>query len=159
MGLLNRHDSTMFRSFFKEMAKLVGIHVFYQYPIDMKLTIYAEENPTGFSENIEMDIIFTENPKTQTLRKYGWVSELPEDKPFIAELPFDAKNLCVGCRIIIPPPEPLVGNRVFVITDIKSNLEFPDSWICKLAPVFFNKQDKKLQDYKNANNVFMNLGD
>lgn len=159
MGLLTKKDSTMFRSFFKEMAKLRGIHVFYQYPIDMKFTIYAEENPKGFSENIEMDIIFQENPKTTTLRKYGWVSEIPEDKPYLAELPFDAKNLCKGCRIIIPPPEPLTGNRVFVITDIQSNLEFPDSWACKLAPVFFNKTEDKLVEYKDKNNVFMNIED
>ena len=71
MGLLTKKDSTIFRSFFKEMAKLRGIHVYYQYPIDMQFTIYAEENPKGFSEKIEMDIIFNENPKTTTLRKYG----------------------------------------------------------------------------------------
>lgn len=158
MGLLTQPDSTIFRQFFKEMAKLRGIRVIYQYPIDMKFTQYAEENPKGFSEEIEMDIIFNENPKVTTLRKYGWVSETPEDKPYTAELPYDAKNLCKGCRISIIPPLPLAPKRVFVITDIQSNLEFPDSWICKLAPVFFKKTGNKL-DYKDKNNVFMNLDD
>lgn len=159
MGKLTRRDSTRFRSFFKEMAKLRGISVLYQYPIDMEFTMYAEENPKGFSEEIQMDIIFTENPKTTTLRKYGWVSEISDDKPYIAELPYDAKNLCKGCRILIPGPEPLCSNRTFVITDIQSNLEFPDSWICKLAPVFFNKSsEEKLKGYETGNNVFLNTG-
>ena len=141
MGQLVKADSTMFRSWFKEMAKLLGIRVIYQYPIDMKFTIYAEENP-----------------KITTLRKYGWVSEIPDDKPYLAQLPFDAKNLCKGCRISIIPPLPLADKRVFVITDIQSNLQFPDSWMCKLAPVFFEKTENKL-DYKDKNNVFMNLED
>ena len=158
MGLLTKSDSTIFRSYFKEMAKLLGIKVIYQYPVDMKFTIYAEENPKGFSEEILMDIIFDENPKITTLRKYGWVSEMPDDKPYLAQLPFDAKNLCAGCRISIFPPMPMADKRVFVITDIKSNLQFPDSWMCKLAPVFFNKTEDKL-DYKDKNNVFMNLED
>lgn len=158
MGLLTKSDSTIFRSYFKEMAKLLGIKVIYQYPIDMKFTIYAEENPKGFSEEILMDIIFDENPKITTLRKYGWVSEMPDDKPYLAQLPFDAKNLCAGCRISIFPPMPMADKRVFVITDIKSNLQFPDSWMCKLAPVFFKKTEDKL-DYKDKNNVFMNLED
>jgi hypothetical protein len=158
MGLLTKSDSTIFRSYFKEMAKLLGIKVIYQYPVDMKFTIYAEENPKGFSEEILMDIIFDENPKITTLRKYGWVSEMPDDKPYLAQLPFDAKNLCAGCRISIFPPMPMADKRVFVITDIKSNLQFPDSWMCKLAPVFFKKTEDKL-DYKNKNNVFMNLED
>ena len=157
MGLLTRKDSTIFRQYFKEMARLRGIQVIYQYPIDMSFTIYVEENPKGFSEEILMDIIFEENPKVTTLRKYGWISELPEDKPYLAQLPFDAKNLCKGCRIKIKPPLPLADDRVFVITDIQANLEFPDNWMCKLAPVFFAKQPKKNADYKDKNNVFMNL--
>lgn len=160
MGILKQHDATHFRNYFKEMAKLLGIRVIYQYPIDMNFSMYAEEDPKGFSEEYNMDIIFEENPKITTLRKYGWVSELPDDKPYLAQLPFDAKNLCKGCRISIIPPLPLADKRVFVITDIQSNLEFPDSWMCKLAPVFFNKTpEKKLDEYKDKNNVFMNLSD
>lgn len=160
MGVLTKSDSTIFRKYFKEMAKLLGIKVIYQYPIDMKFSVYAEEDPKGFSEEILMDIIFEENPKITTLRKYGWVSEIPDDKPYLAQLPFDAKNISKGCRISILPPLPLEDKRVFVITDIQSNLQFPDSWMCKLAPVFFDKTTKeKLNGYKDQNNVFMNLSD
>ena len=158
MGLLTQNDSTMFRGYFKEMAKLLGISVLYQYPIDMDFTIYAEETPKGFSEEIQIDIIFDENPKITTLRKYGWVSEVPDDKPYMATLPYDTKNLCKGCRISIVPPQPLSGKRTFVVTDIQAGLEFPDSWVCKLAPVFKDKvPPEKLDKYKKKDKVFMNF--
>lgn len=154
MGLLTKPDSTIFRKYFKEMAKLRGISVIYQYPIDMQFSMYAEEDPIGFSEDIPMDIIFEENPKMATLRKYGWVSEVPEDKPYIAQLPFDAPNLVKGCRITIPPPFPLGQGRIFVITEITGNLEFPDSWVCKLAPVMKGKPKEPL-DYSETNYNFI----
>ena len=154
MGLLTKKDATIFRKYFKEMAKLRGIPVIYQYPIDMEFSLYAEEDPKGFSEPIPMDIIFEENPKMATLRRYGWVSEVPEDKPYIAQLPYDAKNLCKGCRVTIPSPFPTTPGRVFVITEITGNLEFPDNWVCKLAPVFHNKPQKPV-DYENTNYNFI----
>ena len=154
MGLLTQKDAEMFRKYFKEMAFLRGIGVIYQYPIDMEFTNYAEENPKGYSEDIPMHIIFEENPKMNTLRKYGWVSEKPDDKPYIATLPYDAPNLCAGCRITIPSPFPKNPGRLFVITEITANLEFPDSWVCKLAPVMHTKPNKPA-DYKDTNFNFI----
>ena len=136
MGLLTQQDATMFRHYFKEMAKLRGIRVYYQFPVDMNLTVHAEERPAGFSEQIPIDIIFEQNPKVATLRRYGWVTEQNEDKPFICSLAYDVPNLSKGCRITIPSPNPIASDNTFVITDIKMNLEFPDCYVCKLAPVF-----------------------
>lgn len=156
MGFLTQTDATMFRNYFKEVAKLRGISVFYQFPVDMDLTIHAEERPAGFSEKIPMDIIFEQNPKVSTLRRYGWVVTQNEDKPFICSLPYDAPNLSKGCRITIPPPTPIASENVFVITDIKMNLEFPDSYVCKLAPVFTDKPNIST-DYKDKNTNFLNV--
>ena len=69
MGILTKQDTTIFRKWFKEMAMLRGISVIYKYPIDMTFSLYAEEDPRGFSEDIPMNIIFEENPKMSTLRK------------------------------------------------------------------------------------------
>ena len=156
MGQLTQSDSTIFRNFFKEMAKLRGIRVKYQFPIEMKLTIHAEERPKAFSEPEEMDIIFEQNPKISTLRKYGWAKGTNEDYPFIATLPYDAKNLCKGCRITITAPLPMVSDEIFVITDIKANLDFPDSFVCKLAPVY--EDDKSIStDYTDTNTNFLKV--
>ena len=45
----------------------------------------------------------------------------------------------------------MAPKKVFKITDIKANLEFPDSWVCKLVPVFEKKQTEKLKKYKDKN--------
>lgn len=158
MGYLTQADSTLYRNWFKEMAFLRGIHVYYQYPINMKFSDYAEENPEDFSDPIEMDIIFDANPKVSTLKRYGWVTENKDDKPYMAQLPFDAPELAKGCRITIPAPLPMADEGVFVITEIKSNLEFPDSWICKLAPVFKNKDSaENHNNFENKNENYLKV--
>lgn len=160
MGLLSSQDASIFRSYFKEMAKLQGIPVKYQYPIDMSFSQYAEENPTGFSEPEDMCIIFNANPKISTLRKYGWVVEANDDKPFIATLPYDAPQLQKGCRIILPVIGGISSERIFVITELYCNLDTADSWVCKLAPVLHNKPDANTvqkTSLSGKNNNFLNV--
>lgn len=157
MGLLVGRDSTLFRSYFDEMAKLIGIQVKYFYPIDMSFSTYGDENPLGFSEPKLIDIIFEENPSIRTLKKYGWVTEGEERQPYLGQFSYSTKNLAKGCRIEIPDNLYDKG-RLFVITDITTNLEFPESYMCKLAPVFHtkNKEEKVIADIKKSNNNFLN---
>lgn len=151
MGLLTRHDSTLFRSWYHEMAALRGIPVLYRYPIKIDPTIHSEMI-TEMSEPIEMNIIFETNPKTSTLKQIKWVSEFPNDKPYIAILPFDAPNLQTECTISIKPIDSLNETyRDFKITSINTILEFPDSWTCTLAPIFDVKQGTPKNDYTNSN--------
>lgn len=149
MGYLTQSDSTLYRGFFKEMAYLRGIPVKYQYIVYSDPTIHAEFI-SQFSEPEDMDIIFEENPKPSTLKKLGWISEYTDDKPFIAYLPFDAKELSRGARLTIPPIDNLQNEgRLFEVTDISNLLEYPDAWICKLAPVIDSKSPKL--DYEDTN--------
>lgn len=149
MGLLTQKDARLWREFFKEMAFLRGQTVKYQYPIETTATIHSELMST-LSEPIDMDIIFDENPKTATLKKVKWVSEFPDDKPYIAILPYDAINLCTECVITIPPIDSLneVG-RKFKITSITTINEYPDSWTCVVAPIFDTETPKN--DYSESN--------
>lgn len=156
MGRLTQPDATMFRHYFQEMARLRGIDVFYQFPINMNLTIHAEERPDAFSEKIPISIIFEQNPKVTTLRRYGWTTALNEDKPFICSLAYDVPNLSKGCRITIPSPSPIASENIFVITDIKMNLDFPDCYVCKLAPVYEDRKDIST-DYKDTNTNYLKV--
>lgn len=158
MGLLVGKDSTIFRSYFDEMAKLIGIQVEYQYPIDMNFSLYGDENPLGFSEPELIDIIFDENPSIRTLKRYGWVTEGEERQPHTAQFSYNTKNLAKGCRIKISSNLYDKG-RLFVVTDITTNLEFPESYMCKLAPVFHNKKSEaKLEkDTQQSNNSFIHI--
>jgi hypothetical protein len=107
---------------------------------------------TELSEPIEMDIIFQENPRTATLKEIHWVSEFPNDKPYIAILPFDAPNLCTECVISVKPVDSLGEiHRDFKITSINTILEFPESWTCTLAPIFSVKEGTPKNDYQSTN--------
>jgi len=157
MGQLLKQDAVLYRRFFKEQAKLLGIHVLYQYPIDMEFTLHGQEDPKGYSDPIEMNIIFDQSPKLKTLRKLGWVSEDPEDKPYLVQIPFDAPNLQKGCLITLPAPLPFADSKVFKITDITFDQVLPDSWYCKLAPKFETMNALTEADYKDKPYSFLKV--
>lgn len=156
MGLLTDKDAKLFRTFFKEAAMLRGIDVRYQYIIQESISIHSESDLT-LSEPINMSILFDENPRLKTLKTIGWVSENPEDKPYIAYLPFDAKELSVRNVIEIPPIGSFDKSRKFRITAITTSIEFPDSWLCTLAPLF--KNDPIQSDYEETNYNYMDTDD
>ena len=82
MGLLNRKDARIFRSYFNEMVKLIGQSVGYQWVVKREYTIHSEDNST-LSAPIRIDILFDENPQVDTLNRLGWVSELNNEKPIV----------------------------------------------------------------------------
>lgn len=148
MGLLTQDDTKLFQNWFKESCKLHGISVKYVYPVIENVTIHSEIQ-SQFSEAIDIDVMFDENPKVNTLKRIGWVSENPNDKPYIAYLPFDTPQLQTKSRILIPPIGQAIPGRWFEITSIHSQLEFPDCYICTLAPVFETKPQR--DDYSETN--------
>lgn len=150
MGLLTKDDSKLYREWFKEMARLRGIRVIYRYAVFTSETIHSEFN-SCYSEPIDIDVIFDTNPRASTLKKIGWVSESPDDKPYIVYLPYDLPHLNTESVIDIPPEidertlndivsdhhgKPPMRPRRFKVTTINQLIEFPDCWICTLAPVF-----------------------
>lgn len=157
MGQLFQRDAELYRRFFKEQAKLLGVHVQYKYPVDMKFTVHGQEDPLGYSEPIEMDVIFDQSPRLKTLRKLGWVSEDPNDKPYIIQVPYDTPNLQKGSLIIIPSPLPLEPSKVFKITEITVDHVLPDSWYCKVAPKFEKQDALTSKDYKDKPNSFLKV--
>ena len=157
MGILINRDAEVYRKFFKEQAKLIGIKVQYQYPVDMEFTLHGQENPKGYSDPIDLDIIFDQSPKLVTLRKFGWVSEDDRDKPYIVQVPYDTPNLQKGCLLILPSPLPLEPSRVFKITDITVDHVLPDSWYCRVAPKFEDINTIKKDDYKSKPNTFLKV--
>ncbi len=155
MGLLNRKDSLIYRSYFKEMCKLIGISVGYQYIVKKELTIHSEENST-FSMPIRIDIIFEENPSVDTLKRYGWVTELNNQQPIICHFAYDTPWLQIGCRIIVESSDGTPRPRVFSVTKISNDLEFPDSYACALVPVFDQLVQKNQYTLVNTEKINQN---
>lgn len=156
MGLLTRDDSLIFRKYFSEMCKLLGQSVGYQYVTKKDVTIHSEDN-SEFSMPIRIDILFDDNPSIDTLNRIGWVSELNEQQPIIANLSYNTPHLTVGARIIIGSVEGTDRPRVFSVTKIASDLEFPDAYTCALVPVF--DQYKQKNQYTLVNTEKMNEED
>ena len=156
MGRLTNNDAEQFRSWFKEMAKLLGIKCGYQYPLGNEKTIHSEPN-MAMSNPIELDIIFDENPTIDTLKKHGWVTEIGENKPVIAQVPYDTPNLQRYSRIIIPPIGTVIRERTFEVTAISTILEYPDCWTIRLAPVYNTIQEKHEENLNNANVSMMDV--
>lgn len=154
MGLLTQKDVRIYRGWFKEMAKLRGIPVKYRYVTSADILLHAEIEPT-LSDPINMDIIFETNPRTNTLKKIGWVSENPNDKPYIAMLPYDSPNLTVEARIEMDTIDaiPTSPTKIFRVTTINSLLEYPDCWVCTIAPVFQTEPPKLDYDQSNYNYI------
>ena len=136
MGLLNRDDARIHRAYFQEMTKLIGIQVLYQYVIKQELTIHSEDNST-LSQPIQLDILFDENPSQKTLNRMGWVSELGrDDNPIVINVPYNTPNLTVNARITIESTDGIKRPRVFKITQIQADLEYPEAFTCMVAPVY-----------------------
>lgn len=153
MGLLNRQDARIFRRYFSEMVKLIGQSVGYQYVVEQKYTIHSEDNSI-LSAPIRIDILFDENPQIDTLNRLGWVSELNEQKPIVINMPYNTPNLTVNARVIIESVDGVERPRVFRITKIVSDLEFPDAYTCALVPVF--DQYKQKNQYTLVNHEKIN---
>lgn len=153
MGMLIRNEALLQRRYFKEMCKLVGISCAYQWVTDKEYTIHSEKN-FKYSQPIRMNIILNENPTIETLNTYGWLSELGDTLPIIAHIPFDTPNLMVGCRIMLATIKGTDRPRLFDITRIGSNLEYPDSYTVALAPVL--DQFPQRNQYTLVNNEKVN---
>lgn len=152
MGLLTNNDSTLLRTFFKEMTKLRGLTVDYIYPVEEKVSIHAQII-ANFSSITQLDIIFESNPKIKTLKNYGWVSESSDDKPYIAYLPYDTPYIQTKARIKIIPIGSGKEGKWFEITDITEAIEYPDAYACRLAPVYVSNEEKL--NYQNTNDNYI----
>lgn len=155
MGLLIDSDATLFRGFFKEMAKLRGIRGKYQYVLPGKdYTIYSELKAT-YSESLLIDMIFEEVPTQKTLRKHGWFSEDKKDStPHIAHIPFDVPHLQKGCLIWIPSGLTDVY-KCFRVEEISTVIEFPASLTVKLAPNIQDKVPGSYDNYQDTNTNYL----
>lgn len=152
MGLLTSEDSTLMRQFFKEMAALRGIAVDYIYPVSEDVSIHGQIFP-NFSSIEKLNIIFESSPKIKTLKNYGWVNENPNDKPYIAYLPYDTPFIQTKARVKIYPIGSGKDGKWFEITDISESIEYPDAFICRLAPAFMSKSEKT--EYEQSNNNYI----
>lgn len=155
-GILLTPNIKIHRQYFREMVKLLGIHVLYRSPKENKHWTTYGEIEANYNEPILVGCIFDEHPDQQTMKKIGWVSETQTDASVI-HVDYDLPDLQVGALFIIPSGLDNGKSRLFRITKMTNSIVYPASVTCQIVPEYentfepevsfdFSKQDFTLLD-------------
>ena len=152
-GLLLNSDIKIHRRYFEEMTRLIGITALYRAVMPgKKYTIYAEID-SNYKPAIPVGCIFEEHPDQRSMKKMGWVSELQEGESIIS-VPYDLKDLQVGCLFIIPSGIDNTKGRIFRVTELLNIMVYPSSITCKIVPQYENNfNDSMLSHETNSFNL------
>lgn len=154
-GMLLNKDIKLHRQYFKEMCKLLGIHVIYRsLKPGGKWTNYGEVDSSHNPPQL-VGCIFNEHPDQKTLKKMGWVSELQENASII-HLPYDLQGLEVGCLFVIPSGLDDGKGRVFRCTKLSNIMVYPASIACEIVPEYENTYKQSLNTFKNSSYNLLN---
>lgn len=152
VGLLLNDNALMYRDYFEEAVTLIGIYVIYMAPIAGKKYNGYGEFEDYFLPPVRVGSIFEEHPKQSTMKKLGWAAETTETPPII-HLPYNLPNLQVGGIVIVPSGVDNSKGRVFrIIAMDLSEMIYPSTIVCKLAPEFKSSSEKS--DLNHTDNNF-----
>lgn len=140
-GDLLHQDIKIFRQYFRECVKLLGIRVLYRAPMpDKQYTTYAEID-SNYMPPIMVGCIFDEYPTQKTAKKMGWVAELSENSSFI-HVDYDLPGLQVGALFIIPSGLDDGKARIFRVVNMATSIIYPASIICEIIPEYIDNFEK-----------------
>ena len=134
-GKLLTPDIKIWRQYFREMIKLLGIRVLYRAPKPGKTYTTYREIDASYEKPIMIGCIFDEHPTQQTLKKIGWVSELQENASII-HVDYDLPNLQQGALFIIPSGLDNAKGRLFRVTKLTNSIIYPASIMCEIVPEY-----------------------
>lgn len=147
-GFLLTPDIKLFRQYFREMVRLIGIHILYRAPLrDKHWTAYAEIESNYAAPQL-VGCIFTEHPDQRTMKKLGWISELQENASII-HVDYDLPYLQVGSIFIIPSGIDSAKGRIFRVIEMQNGIVYPASITCAIVPEYedtFDPQDYNFED-------------
>lgn len=137
-GLLLSPDIKIFRSYFEEMVRLLGIKVVYYAPRpgSKRYTTY-EELKTNYQEPQVVGVIFEEHPTQKSMKKLGWVSELQESSSVI-HVPYDLPDIQKGALFAIPSGLDHTKGRLFRVEQLTNSMVYPASIACEIVPEYEN---------------------
>lgn len=145
--LLDPNNIKLHRKWFIEMTKLIGVNVLYMAPLPgKKYTTYAEVL-ANYSKPQLVGCIFQEHPDQRTMKKMGWDAEL-QDGESIIHVPYDLKDLQVGCLFIVPSGIDCAKGRLFRVTELSNIMIYPASIMCKIVPQYEDNYDRGLLDHQ-----------
>lgn len=148
-GSLLTPDAKLFRNYFDELVKLIGIKVFYRAPKPGKTYTTYTEIISNYYDPIEIGCIFEDHPQQQTLKKLGWVSELQESASLIS-VPYDTPELQQGALFFLPSGLDDGKSRLFRVTQMSNIMIYPSSITCQVVPEFENTFQPEQYNYQKS---------
>lgn len=134
-GTLLSPDIKIYRSYFEEMVKLLGIQVVYYAPRPGKHYTLHTEIATNFQEPEVIGVIFNEYPDQKSMKKLGWNSELQEGSSLIS-VPYDLHDIQAGALFAIPSGLDHTSGRLFRVTQLTNTMVYPASITCEIVPEY-----------------------
>ena len=155
-GKLLTPDIKLHRQYFREMVKLIGIHVLYRSPSPNKSwTTYAEVD-SNYNPPILIGCIFDEHPTQQTLKKMGWMSELSESSSII-HVDYDLPNIQQDALFIIPSGLDNAKGRLFRVVKLTNSIVYPASISCEIVPEYEDTfEPETIYDYSHSSLNILN---
>jgi hypothetical protein len=148
-GTLLTNDIKLYRHYFNEMVKLLGINVIYRSPkIGKTYTTYAEID-SNYNSPMLVGCIFDEHPTQQTLKRIGWMSELQQNSSII-HVAYDLPNLQQGSLFVIPSGLDNGKGRLFRVVKLTNSIVYPASITCELVPEYEDTFDKSSMNFKHT---------
>lgn len=155
-------DAILKRNEWKEVAKMLGQPgcKFMKFVPGTKHFSIHGEVLGEYADPEDIPLIWMNVPDQETANKLEWISILPDDKPYIAQVPYDTNGLEVGTRISIP----FVGDErvddesgessVFRVTRVYMISRFPNCRMVQLAPevkskLIVDKMDTEEEENKS----------
>lgn len=148
-GKLLTPDALLYRHYFKEMVKLIGVNVLYYAPKKDKTYTTYTEITSNYEEPIVIGCIFEEHPTQQTLKKLAWVSELQENASII-HVSYDLPNIQQGALFVIPSGIDCAKGRLFRVSKLKNSMIYPSSVACEIVPEYENTYTSGQKDYSHS---------
>lgn len=153
--LLNEHNIKLYRNWFKQLCKLIGVMVSYRAPLPDKHWTNYSEIESNYATPVEIGCMFNEFPDQKTLKLLGWVSELNDGESLIS-VPYDLPNLQVGALFEFPSAMDNTPPRLFRVTKISLMMIYPASVTCALVPEYTNTFAPEQHTFKQSSMNLLN---
>jgi len=136
-GILLNSNIKLYRQWFREACKLLGIWVLYRAPKpDKHYTTYAEVE-SNYEEPLLIGCMFHEHPDQRTLKKIGWISELQENASLI-DVDYDLPGLQKDALFIVPSGLDDGKGRLFRVVSLVNSIVYPSAITCEIVPEYEN---------------------
>ncbi len=136
-GFLLSPDIKIYRKYFEEMVKLMGIQVVYYAPRPGKRYTTYDEVKDNYQQPEVVGVIFEDHPDQKSMKKMGWAAELQESSSLI-HVPYDLHDIQKDALFAIPSGLDHTKGRLFRVTQLTNTMVYPASIACEIVPEYEN---------------------